>query len=510
MHQSDGTALTDRISWRIFTTVMTPEAAQALIAENRMLKAELAELKEQLAWLKRQIFGSKSERFLPSDDSQTSLDLGVQSQETAPATEHISYDRTKPRKHTPHGREEIPAHLPRKEIVLEPKGDISGMRRIGEKVTEQLEYEPPKYCVTRFVRPVYAGVRDGARIVVCGELPPLCNDKGKYGASIIAHAVVSKFEDHTPIYRLRKQIKRDSNVDIPETSLDTFPEKAVFWVQPLAERLAQEAMNSGYVQMDESYVRVMIKPTHGKSTVGQMWGRHSPEKHIVIFDYDRSRSARVARRLLGDYEGILQTDGYAVYESHHHSPGIVHACCNAHARRGFEEALTNDKTRATYALKQYRKLFAVEREAKNANMSPDERLALRQEQALPIAQELKSWLDHEILNVRPKSTIGKAIIYCINRWAELTQYLTDGRIEISNNLIENCIRLLALGRKNWLFAGSEEGARRMATLYTIIGTCKLHNLNTFDYLTHVLRELPKRTSGNIDDLLPTNWRPNNP
>jgi len=508
--------LTDRITRGIFTPVMSPDEITELLdrtpALNDYIRSltqplhdEIAALKGELEWLKRQVFGQKTERFI-APDCQTALELGVSPQTPPMPMERISYERAKPRKHTPHGRGEIPAHLPRSEIVIEPEGDTSAMERIGEKVTEQLEYKPPEYYVTRYVRPVFAGERDGVRTVLCGELPALCNDKGKYGASIIAQVTVAKFEDHIPVYRVRKQILRDSGMDIAETSLDALVEKAAFWMSPIAERLRVDVMASGYVQVDETRLPVMIRPTNGKSTTGQLWLRHSPERCIVAFDYQRRRTADVAQQLLQGYQGILQSDGYVVYDAFSRTDGVAHACCNAHARRGFDESLTNDRSRATHALEQYRKLFAIEDEARKAGLSPPQRLALRQENSAPIAAAFKSWLDAQVAHVIPKSPIGKAVLYCLNRWRELTRFLEDGRIELSSNLVENCVRPCALGRKNWLFAGSEDGARRMATIYTVAVSAKLHGLNTFDYFTHILRELPKRTSGDIDDLLPTTWR----
>jgi transposase len=433
--------------------------------------------------------------------------LNVASQAVPAATETLTYERTKPTQRTPHGREDLPAHLRREEVVIMPQEDVSAMTRIGEKVTEQLHYKEAQCWVKRYVRPVFAGEINGVRTIRCGQLPALCNEKGKFGSSFIAHATVAKFEDHTPLYRLGQQLRRDSGMDIAESTLDKIPEIAAFWLAPIAGRLSAMLMAGGYVQMDESTLRVMIQPTNGKSTRGYMWLRNSPELKIVSFHYDRHRDAEVARRLLGNYQGILQTDGYVVYDAYSNAPGIIHAGCHAHARRGFEESLHNDKCRAAYALEEYRRLFDVERDARERNLSPDDRLALRKEKAEPIIAGFKGWLDAEVHTVRPKSRIGKAMLYCLGRWKELVRFLEDGRIELSNNLVENPVRPFALGRKNWLFAGSEDAARRMATIYTIQGTCKLHGVNLFRYLTHLLDELPSRRASDIDDLLPMNWKP---
>jgi transposase len=492
---------------------MTAEALAEILSdytrvkdENRSLRDENTDLKEQIEWFKRQIFGSKSERFVQAD-GQTALALGVSSGEPAGQTETVTYERQKPRKHTPHGREEIPAHLRREKIVIEPDCDVSGMERIGEKITEQMEYSAPEHWVKQYVRPVYAGDINGVRTVVCGELPLLCNEKGKYGASFIAYATTAKYDDNLPIYRLCNAIKRDSGMDVPETSLDRLPIIASFWMMPVAQRLHDMILKSGYVQMDETSVRVMVKPTSGKSTTGQMWLCHSPEQDIVSFSYHRHRNADAAHRILNGYRGILQTDGYVVYDTYSSHEGVIHAGCNAHARRGFEESKNNDKERATHALNIYRELFDIEKEAKTQCLQPDDRLLLRREKSVPLMTSLKAWIDDEVHNVRPKSSIGKAILYCLGHWTELSRFLENGRIEISNNRVENRVRPFAIGRKNWLFCGSEEAARAMATILSVHGTCKLHGRNFFEYTRHLLEEMPKRKSNDIDDLLPMNWKP---
>jgi transposase len=494
---------------------MTLQEIDTIIDENTQLKQqvalltdELLDVKDQLHWLKRQVFGQKTERFIGTPEEQTSLDLDVTPLPVASApTQKISFERRTPVVKTPHGRDELPAHLPRKETVLEPTGDFVMKQRIGEKITEQLEYTPPTYYVKRIVRPVYAVEIQGERTLVCAELPSQCNDKGKYGASIIAHATVAKFEDHTPIYRLQKQIKRDSGMDIPESSLDKLPQITAFWLEPIYNRLDELVGNSVYRQIDESTVKVMINPTNGKSSTGYFWLRHTPIEQITLLDYQRHRSAAAAKEVLGDFKGILQTDGYVVYDAYSKMVDIVHAGCHAHARRGFQKSLDNDRDRSEIALKIYKEMFVIEEQAREENLTAEQRLELRIRQTRPLIDKFKNWLDEQSLLVRPKSRIGKAIAYCLNRWTELTAFMKDGRIELSNNFVENAVRILALGRKNWLFAGSEEAAKNMGIIYSIAATCKLHGLNFFDYLVDVLDQLPNRTANMIDDLLPMNWKP---
>jgi transposase len=497
---------------------MSPEAIDLILTDNqnlqesnRILKSELEDAKEQLAYLRRQIYGQKRERFIPPEN-QTSMDLGEGGDDVPVEMEEISYSRRKKKKKTPHGREDIPDHIPRHDIHIEPDFDTTGMEKLTDKITEQLEYKEPEFYVTRIFRPVYVEVVDGVRKIHCPPLPPLCIDKGKAGPTLVARIMVAKGEDHTPIYRQQKQIKRDCGMDVPLSSMDNWFARGCKWISIIAGRLDQILLQCGYIQMDESPLKVMIKPTNGKSTRGYMWSRYGPEPGIAVFHYDRRWSAAVAEELIGpDYQGILQTDGLKAYEALGSRECIVHAGCHGHARRGFEKSLHNDKKLSKHVLKIYRKLFAIEDEALVQDMTPAERLELRKEKSVPIMNDYKEWLDTEIQKVLPKSLIGKAILYVLGRWKELTRFLEDGRIEFSNNWIENLFRLLALGRRNWLFSASENGARNLASLYTILLTCKLHQVNSFKYLSDVLKKLPARVEGdNIDDLLPMNWKEPDP
>jgi len=263
---------------------------------------------------------------------------------------------------------------------------------------------------------------------------------------------------------------------------------------------AQQPQQNEHIAYDRK--KAARHTPHGREEIPS----HLPRKQQIILP---SEDVSGMEKILGSYRGILQTDCYAAYDRYSRMEHIIHAGCHAHARRGFDESMQGDKSRATYALELYRSLFAIEQEARTAGMDHARRLAYRQEKALPVLLAFKSWLDENVRQVKPKSAIGKAILYCLNHWNRLIRYLDDGRIEISNNLVENCIRPLAIGRKNWLFAGSESMAKMMGDIYTVQGTCKLHGINFFTYLTALLEELPNRTgtASAIDDLLPMNWKP---
>lgn len=480
---------------------------KALQSENEFLKSELRSLKNEISELKRMIFGQKSERYV-SADNQLALSNdwgGTEDENKFDDHQTIVYDRKNPKKRVS-GREAIPEHIPRKVTLLEPDVDTSDMEKISEKITEQLEYKPPEFYVTQFVRPVYADKSTGVRKIHCAELPSLCIDKGKAGPTLVAHTLVAKCEDHLPLDRVLKQVRRDCGMELPKSSTGDWFTAGCVWVGALVRRMEEIMLSASYLQIDESYLKVMLQPTAGKSSQGYMWVRHAPEFKITVFNFDKKQNTKVAQQLIPEsYAGTVQSDGLSVYDFLSDRKGVEHAGCNGHARRYFEKSLGNDKARSEHGMLVFQKIFAVEKEAKDKNLTPEERLRLRKEKTAPVMAEFKKWLDAEVLIVAPKGKIGKAIYYTWNRWAELTLFLKDGNIEISNNLIENIIRPLAIGRRNWLFAGSPQGAARLASAYSIILTCKLNGVNSFKYLCDVLQKLPLRKNNNIDDLLPWNW-----
>jgi hypothetical protein len=259
--------------------------------------------------------------------------------------------------------------------------------------------------------------------------------------------------------------------------------------------------------MDESPIQVLDKAKKGGTHRGWHWVSHAPEKHLVLFDYRPGRGREGPQELLKDFSGYLQTDGYTVYEDFAGKQGVVLLGCMAHARRKFVEAEKNDPNRAAYVLGQLQKLYALERKAKEEQLDQQAFLTLRQEQAVPILEQLQAWLLENYQQVTPKSPIGQAIAYALPRWEKLSAYVKDVRLRIDNNLVENAIRPLALGRKNYLFSGSHEGARRAAMLYSFMGSCKLHQINPEQWLTDVLGRIASHPVNKLQQLLPANWKP---
>lgn len=474
----------------------------------QILRDENQDLKNRIAWFERQVFGQKTERYIPTDDTQTSLPLDIQSQPVELTQETVTYTRTKVKKATPHGRDEIPAHLPRVDKRIEPDFDTTGYVKIAEKITEELHYKPAEFYVLRLIRPILKKLIDDENVFVTPDLPARCIDKGKAGASLVAQLLVTKCVDHNPLYRFQEQVKRYCNYDIPYSTLNGWFAQGAFWLKSLIPAMQNKIINSGYFQIDESTIKVMIEPTKGKSHLGYMVQMLAPELKIVTFHYIKSRNQQNIKELIpAAYCGRVQSDGLNLYDFLDYKESVIHVNCHAHSRRGFKDALGNDEVRARAMLDMYKELFAVETIARENGFSWEQRLLLRVEKSKPIIDEMKTWLDKTVLEVTPKSLIGKAVGYMLSRWKGLTAFLNDGRVELSNNLVENRFRKLALGRRNWMFTKSEEGARNLAAVYSVLGTCELNGINPFDCLCDVLEKLPSRKANDIEDLLPMNWKP---
>jgi len=467
-------------------------------------EAKIAFLQLELEKLKRMFWGAKSERFVPADSSQLSMELGQSlSSPVEPKTEEITYTRHKVDKKAGHARLELPATLPREVVVIEPGEDVTGARKIGEVITEVLEYTPGKLYVTRYVRQKYALPQDQG--IVIGLLPSLPIHRGNAGAGLLAHLMISKFVDHLPFYRQVQMFKRQG-VTLAESTINDWFRSSCDLLEPLYQCLKKQVIKGDYLMADETPIDVLTENKPGATHKGYHWVYYSPVERMVLFDYRKGRGREGPQELLKDYRGALQADGYVGYEAFEKQPGITLLACMAHARRKFDEALKNDKIRAEYILGLIQQLYAIERQALEEQINADERKALRQEKASPILAALHAWLKENITQVLPKSAIGIAIAYTLHLWPRLVRYLDDGRYEIDNNLIENSIRPVALGRKNYLFAGSHEGAQRAAIMYSFLGTCKINNIEPFEWLSTVLKRIPDHSIQRLEELLPQNLK----
>ncbi|MDZ7693879.1 MAG: IS66 family transposase [Balneolaceae bacterium] len=477
--------------------------------EKRLAGKEQTErwLNQQIAQLKRMLFGQKRERF--ESPSQTALPFeassGQQAKQQQALTEKITYTRQTQSRTNHKGRLPLPDHLPVEEVEIYPEGDLSGMVCIGKEITEELELAPARFYIKRYIRYKYAP-KNGDGVLI-GELPERVIDKGIPGPGLLATILTDKYVDHLPLYRQRQRFLRE-DIPVAASTLEGWAGQGMDRLQILWEHLVQDTRAQGYLQADETPIKVLDSNKQGSCHQGYYWVYHNPIGRTVLFDYQPTRGAPGPRRILEDFTGYLQTDGYGVYQKIGARSGVVHLACWAHARRQFERALDNDRARAEMALSWIQGLYAVERQARQQNLTPAQRKELRLQHSLPIINQMGKWISRELKQVLPKSRIGKAMAYSMNRWDALSCYLYDGLLEIDNNGVENAIRPVALGRKNYLFAGSQNGARRAGMIYSLLGTCKMHGVNPHQWLSHVLQNILSTKYNEVRSLYPQNFTSN--
>lgn len=486
---------------------------QKLSREDLLLT--VVKLHHELDQLKRLVFGSKQERFIPSvPPDQLALGLNVEMiAQPEATTQNIEYTRTiqEPiKKYSPTGRTKLPADLPRERVVIEPQEDVSGLKCIGEEITEELEYTPGKFFVRQYVRTKYAKpiLKNGLAEtkIIIAPLPERPIQKCIASAALLAYIIINKYIDHLPVYRQVQRFAREG-MKLPASTITGWIAQVCALLEVLYAVHCKLVFNdSDYLQGDETPFRVLDKNKKGTTHQGYLWVYRAPVKNVVVFDYRPGRSGEGPRTCLKNFKGHLQSDGYEVYNAFA-SKSITLLGCMAHARRKFDEALSNDKQRAEYVLAQIQKLYAIERKAKDADYTHEQRHTLRAHEAVPILKALEQWMIKEHAAVLPKSAIGMAIHYSLYRWKKLSVYTTDGKLEIDNNLVENAIRPVALGRKNYLFAGSHKAAQNAAMLYSFLGTCKINNVNPYDWMTDVLNRIPAHPVNKLEELLPHKWQP---
>lgn len=466
-------------------------------------RSEYEQLKRELAELKRLIFGSKSERFIASDATQLGLFTEEAVAENTTESQQISYSRAAKKEKKHPVRLPLASHLPRIEEILEPENLVEGSIKIGEEITELLEYTPSKVYVRRIIRPKYALPNDAG--ITIAELPSLILPKCNVGAGLLAHICVSKFVDHLPFYRQIQILKR-ADVIVASSSMSGWFSSAMTQLEILYEVQQKLVLQSQYLQADESPIKVQDSHKTGSLHTGYHWVFHAPVEGLVLFKYDPSRTAKVPQDFLQQFNGTLQTDGYKAYQNLSTKHPIKLLACMAHARRYFEKALDNDTSRASYAMEQIQKLYAIERKIKERSLNTQIIKRYRELYAKPILEKLHTWMQQEYPKVLPKSAIGKAFAYSLNLWGKLSGYTQDGKYLIDNNLIENAIRPLALGRKNYLFAGNHKAAQNAAMMYSFFATCKINDVNPYLWLRDVFKRLPEHRANKLEELLPQNWK----
>jgi transposase len=490
---------------------MQPAAAADYKSLYEQSQLRIVALEQQLQQLQKMIFGSRHERFIPSSANDPQLSLDIKAEATATAsvtnTKQISYTRTniaveqKPLQHP--GRMKLPESLRREEIIIEPAVDITDCKKMGEEITEVLEYEPGELYVKQYKRIKYA--RPDNSGVIIGKLPSRPIEKAMAGEGLLAQIVIDKYVDHLPLYRQMQRFER-SGVKLSYSTLTDWVSDTCKLITPLFEALKTEVLKSNYVHADETPIKVLDKDKKDSTHRGYYWVYQNSISKIVFFDYQEGRGREGPTEILQNFTGYLQTDGYVAYDVFDKRENITQIHCMAHARRMFNEALDNDQAVAEHAMQEIQKLYAIERNCREQNLSFDEIKTARQEQSVPILTELGKWMKEEYIKAMPKSSIGKALGYSIERWEKLSLYTENGMLNIDNNPVENSIRPVALGRKNYLFAGSHEAAKRSGMLYSLLGTCKMHGIEPYSWLKDVLQTIADHPINKINELLPHRWK----
>lgn len=497
-----------------------PELLKAIIAKQDQTIAvkeqRIALLEEMVRLQTQKRFGASSEKSPDQQEMFNEAELTeaaeqcLSEQESEPA---LTEKAAAPVNKKP-GRKPLPADLPRIRVEHDiPESDkrcLCGCQRtlIGEESSEQLDIIPAKMQVIVNVRKKYAckQCEDGIKIA---DLPLQPIPKSNAGPGLLAHIAISKFQDALPLYRQEAILQR-SGIELGRNTLASWMIKSGELIQPLINLLEDRLLSYPVMHCDETSVQVLKESGKEATSNSYMWVRVGgpPTQPIRLFHYAASRSGSVASDLMSGYQGYLQTDDYAGYNSAAAESGITQLGCWSHARRKFIEAQKaggkNTKAgKADMAVSFIRKLYALEKQI--AEQTPEEKYLARQQQAKPILDTIRAWLEKTLHSTLPKGLLGKAIAYLDKNWDKLTVYTEDGRLNIDNNPAENAIRPFVVGRKNWLFSATVPGAKASANLYGLIETAKANNIEPYRYLRHIFKELPRaQTVEQIEQLLPWN------
>ncbi len=498
------------------------ELKSLFVETKQNYESRIKILEEQVHLLRDKLFARKSEKLAREvDTGQLLLFNEVEQVGQQPAEQESIEVPAHSRRRGK--RKPLPTDLLRVEVVHdlteEEKHCACGAEksRIGEATSEQLDYIPAKIQVIKNIRYKYAckvceGIEADGPEVSIAPMPEQLLPKSIATPGLVAHIITSKYADALPLYRQEKIFER-LKIELKRQTMASWIIKVAQKCTVLLDLLNQEIRSGPLVQIDETGVQVLDEPGREATTKSYMWVFRGgdPARPALLYQYHPSRSADVAKAFLGDYTGYVQTDGYVGYEFVDDMPGVKHLGCWAHVRRKFYEAVKargngkkkKKKGNAEAALDFIGRLYAIEQSVQDRNLEPDEVYALRQKKAIPILKAFREWLDEKSLITPPSGLLGKAITYALNQWNRLTVYVEDGRMQPDNNLAENAVRPFVVGRKNWLFSATPDGAHASAALYSLIETAKANNLEPYWYLRYLFDRLATaKTDADYRALLP--------
>ena len=496
------------------------EALLALVLDQREKllnrNSEIEHLKLIITQLRRMMFGKKSEKIARQVEQ---LELKLEELQAAEAEQSAATATTRaqsaPRKKS--GRKPLPEHLPRETHTHPPTEQACSccggqLSKLGEDVSEMLEYVPASFKVIRHVRPKMCCTRCDR--IVQAEAPGRPIDHGLAGPGLLAHVLVSKYADHLPLYRQSEMYARQG-VELDRSTMADWVGAASYLLSPLVDQLRKYVLAASKLHADDTPVPVLA-PGTGKTKTGRLWtyvrddrpaGSHSPP--AVWFAYSEDRKGEHPRQHLSQFAGILQADAYAGFHHLYEGGRIVEAACWAHVRRKFYDIqLAHGSVTAAEAVQRIGKLYDIEREIRG--QAVDLRREVRQVRSRPLMEELRGWLEKTLATLSRKSDTAEAIRYALSRWRALSRYLDDGAVEIDNSAAERALRVVALGRKNYLFAGSNAGGVRAAAIYSLLGSAKLNQIDPELYLHHILERIADHPVSGIQELLPWNVAPQLP
>jgi len=476
----------------------SPELLRKIIfdmqAEFASYKEKYARLLEELCLNKNRLYSSSSEKNILQSDLFDEAGIELPDEIKEQLDDEIEIKSHTRKKHPV--RRSLPKDLPREVIVHDISdtektcGCGSHLVRIGEEITEQLKYIPAQLSVVQHVRPKYA-CKPCQETVKIAPMPILFLPKCIATPELVAYTIIAKYCDHLPLYR-QESIWNRLEIDLPRSSLCGWILKTAELCEPLVKLLQKLIIHYDYAQADETTVQVLDEIGRANTTKSYMWCyRGGGETICIVYEYQPTRAGYHAAQFLDGFKGYLQSDAYSGYNFANKNDDIIRIGCLAHARRKFADIVKVTKSNGLSheAIKYFRALYKIESRARENNLSAQARYRLRQEKSQPILISFKAWLDTHLTKTPEQSKIGGAIRYTLSNWEALTNFLKDGRIEIDNNLLENAIRPFALGRKNWMFAGSPSGAKAGSIFYSLIETCKANNVEPYKYFCTMLHRI---------------------